>query len=667
MKKIFLYTLIGFVFTFNFNCKNPVDELKQIQLNYNSNLANPLIKLSFKTNSATVPVPANIRVNITGLDADKIYDINGKRDFIASNGIVELILDPNAKADNNSPLGFTVEATADDCAPVRQEILVFSTKLKFTQNIEFQHVSNLPSGVKVETKELSFLGKKPIDTVSFDVTSSYYDVKFTVKYPTEGLTFVRKKNVKFKIGEQVRLVEEFKDSAFVTIDTVKKEIREVIGVQLYKDQIAEEYRVTGYTMTPTVNSHVEKVFVGYRIKDTVPVYENRIIFDTIPLSNVSASIWCRKDYLEYNFYDENNNLVEKPKFYQGVGFPHVYLYDKTVTNYEDREVLALYKNPNSGKIIECELPDKNWNLFFSGTIPRQSSENYWYVKKGIKLDKEANFIALPNGKFQYTIIDNSIDGELFLYKNSIVSCGYAIVSASAPKVAQNKGFNVNIFVNNSFESRWWSLTDEDAQWYRETYGTDPYVMSLAFDGYPSVFDISVDHYDNICKGNPPLYIDKFTIQNMCQYTKNAFKFTIPYDCTPYLASLPPFVPVNLNASILCSGGNYIIPPDIELYYRKINGCDNINYSSIKLINGQIHTQAFQAGQTYQIRYDRISSLGNPLEIYDTITFDTRPTQTIRDNQTGYWTGEMNYNGKQYDINFVFDNRKLRYDIKGCGK
>ncbi|MFY8019666.1 MAG: hypothetical protein ACOVP1_00660, partial [Bacteroidia bacterium] len=149
-------------------CKNPVEELKGFRLNMNGILADPLVKLNFATNDSSMPQPKNLIIRITGNDAKYIFDGNGKTEFSGEIGVVDLLLGPGANPDANKPVVFTVEATADDCAPIRQDVYIFSRTQKLNINLTFQSNKKLEPGITYLSKDLSFLGKKANDTISFD-------------------------------------------------------------------------------------------------------------------------------------------------------------------------------------------------------------------------------------------------------------------------------------------------------------------------------------------------------------------------------------------------------------------------------------------------------------------------------------------------------------------
>lgn len=651
MKSKYLIFLI-IIISLNITCKNPVEELKDFRLNMNGMLADPLIHISFETNDSTMPKPQNVIVRMSGEGAKYIYDINGKTDFSAETGVIDLILGPGIYPDNNTPLSFTVEASADNCVPLRQEIFIFSRNQKLDIKLKFNSNKNLSGDITYLKKDLNFLGKKGTDTISFDYTRND-GVKFIVKYPRAGLSFILKKNIKFKIGEQVRMEAEYRDdSVWVDYDTIQEPVRTIIGVQIYNGQVANEYKITGYKMIPTSTTKKRQVVVGYKIRDTIPVYETRTVIDTIPVSNVVANIYSMSTFLECGFFDETNNYIDKPRLFTGVvGLPQVNMVDKVSGAY----VSAVYSGNNSGRIIECFLPgNQNYKIFASGIVNSANGDYYYSIKRAVNLEPNNNFVLQNDGKYKFSLKDNFIDGCFFIFKNSSIGCGFADIDISCPNVDFNYGFDVYAEVSSSIYNVSAMLKTPNAG----------FIRFPSFPGVNANVSLNIDHPDNRCKGGQALFREVRSV-DLCNYINSKYVAEFAYNSTSYINSLPPFVPVQLTAMIQCTGGNFVLPPDITLKYRKIP-CGSDYYGEVTLVDGKLNSNAFQKNQTYQIRYDRISSLGNPLTIYDTITFDSRAEQIIRDESTGYWEGKMKYDGSKFNIDFVFDNRKLKYDIRGCG-
>lgn len=695
MKKFSIYFIVLAFLGFEQACKNPITEFNGFQLNMNSMLANTPIRVQFKSNNPIKPLPQDIQVTISGEQAGNVFDVDGRTNFPVSGGSLDLLIGPGFEPSENNPLSFTLEVNAEGFMPVRQELFVFSKDKRLTITIGMDDINANKPGVTTLQRDFDFLGKKKKDTVSFEMTR-WDGVRFVVKYPMQDLVFTRSKNVQFKIGERINVIEQFSDSITgreVVIDSIQDttyEIVQVVSVQLYKNQIAEETlkRVTGTKMryVENVKLTTKKVSIGF-VRDTVPIYSTRTIVDTIPIQNVGADISSSSSFLECGFWDENGNYIDKPRFFDGVvGLPYVRFYDKTATNYYDRAISAIYYGRNSGRVIEVYLKSKDYNLFASGVAQSLVGDYYYSVKRGVDLKDEKNFIPYGSG-YKMILQDNLINAQYFLYKSSLQGCGFAKLTINHPLVDFKRGFYGDVWVYNDSGQVSYSYSLSD---YLDSDGNemkDIYTIPT-FYGIETTMRIAINHPENIdtntCGLNGPLYYSS-TRASLCNYLGSAgFSINVPYNMVDFFTrpgkpAPPPPIPVQLRASILCSGGNSIVPPDIVLLYRKLGKLGKVercappvrpepsDYATVRLENGEIKSLAFESEGTYEVLYQRISSMGNLLNIYDTITFWKMPSYEVKDEVSGYWTGTIKYTGVSFDVNFVFDNRKLRYEIKGCGK
>ncbi len=653
-KNQLLICMLSLLVMVNFQCKNPIEELKAFKVNLNGKLADPLVKIKFKTNDALNEEAKNVSVSITGQDAKYIFDGNGYYNFTVQNGVIDIILDPNANPTNENPIVFSVEAFAENCVPIRQDVYIFSKTNKFDVTLTFKSNNNLPNNVTFKTENLNFLGKKAIDTVKFDLTR-FDGVKFVVKYPTTGLSFIKRTNKKFKIGEKIRLEAETRDTAVLVLDTIKEDIKEIIGVQIYNGQVVNDYKITGFKLIPQSNTVIKKVFVGYRVLDTVPIYESRIVIDTVPFSNVKASIYSQSDFMEEGFFDENGDYIDKPRQFNGViGIPQVYLYENN--NYAS-SIIPVYSNANGARIIECYLPSKtNYKLFCSGVALSTKGDYYYNVKRSVPLNEIKDFKLDTGGFYKFAFNDKLIDGTYFIYQNSEIGCGFVSVNVAFPNLKLDYGFEAYVSVSGKYGSYGFYLSS-----YNYTIRIPVFNGSYSINTY-------INHPDNRCARNPALF-DNTEQVNLCNFVNSntPYNYIVPYNGDDYIKTLPPFLPLKLTAKIQCSGGNFVTPPDITLLYKKIGCVGTDLYSEITLKDGKINTSAFQKDQTYQIRYDRISESGTKYIILDTISFNSsKPIQTVKDDATEYWVGTMKYLVNSFEIDLVFDNKKLKYNINGCG-
>jgi hypothetical protein len=152
---------------------------------------------------------------------------------------------------------------------------------------------------------------------------------------------------------------------------------------------------------------------------------------------------------------------------------------------------------------------------------------------------------------------------------------------------------------------------------------------------------------------------------LCNFTTAPLNVSINYNPTDFLSTINDFKAVTANAKIVCPSGNFIFPPTIDLYLYQL-GCNS--ETSIRFENGTYNSPSLiEDKKTYILRYDKLSQNGLPTRIYDTLYFDSDvPEKIIKDDKTGYWEGTLTYNNTSgFEIDVLFDNRKLRYNIPNC--
>ncbi len=654
-----LYTIIGIFIAFS-SCKNPIDELKSFKLDLNGNLANTLLKIQFKPNDSSIGTLQNLSVSISGFDAHYVFDENGKTNFTPnSSGVLGIILSPNANPTKEHPIVFNVKAMANGCIPINQDVYVFSKTDKFTVNLNFNSIKNPPAGTTVSQQSLNFLGKKATDTVEFSMTRGD-GVSFTVKYPKKGLLFIDKTSIRVQCGVSLHIrteeIAEYDTTTYQYNDTT--ELYDIIQEEVgFKNQVVNRKVLKGYTITPAIGTNITRVVTGHKTVgvDTVPQYADKIIFDTIPLSEISATIYSRSDFLAFGYYDENGVFIDKPHYFQGVvGIPYVNFYSTKLNKW----VQPYYPLLRSGRVVECYLPNNTYNFYCEGMV--QLGNDIIGIKKSATLPNTA--YTLENGKYKFAFMDNLLDGQFFLYQSAVTGCGYTDVRVNYPNANFNDGFYSNIF----YTSKYWTVSY--FTYYTDySFGNSRYFRVPAFDNDNAKLYVDLNHRENACVSYLPLWqINGVPIQ-ICDYVNSYYSYDVPYDGNAYLQSLP-YTPVSLTAHIQCSGGNFVLPPDLTFQYSKL-GCAYGSPGSVSLINGQLQSNGFMKNQTYLIEYDHTADDNSTVRIFDTITFNTsKPTQVIEDEITHYYTGTMTYNPSTgFSVDFVFDNRKLKYKINGCGQ
>ena len=192
--KFFIVFLMLFTLFFQ-ACKFPKDEIEKFEINANASFINFLLKVKFSTEDS-LPIK-KITFNINGEGAKDIFDNEGKTNFNAEGGKLNLILGPNANPTKDKPTSFTIQSEMEGYLPIKQDVFIFNKDQKVTVNLVFKKPVNLPAGLNYKSISLAFLGKRAVDTAYFNVLRSD-GINFSIKYPTKGLVFIKKANCKFR-------------------------------------------------------------------------------------------------------------------------------------------------------------------------------------------------------------------------------------------------------------------------------------------------------------------------------------------------------------------------------------------------------------------------------------------------------------------------------------
>jgi len=143
------------------------------------------------------------------------------------------------------------------------------------------------------------------------------------------------------------------------------------------------------------------------------------------------------------------------------------------------------------------------------------------------------------------------------------------------------------------------------------------------------------------------------------------ELVIPFNGLNYLNSIPKLIDISASAKVTCPSGNFVIPPTIDLVFWK-QGCSQ--KSQIRIENGEFTGNNFIVDKSnYILRYDRVSSAGKPVTVYDTLFFDSNISDLlVEDNVRGYWRGNLKYTADEgFKLELILDNNKLKYPIPNC--
>lgn len=631
------------------SCKFPKDEIEKFDVNIDAGFVNVLMNAKIVTEDS-LPVK-KVSFTISGKDAMNIFDSEGKTNFNAEGGNLNLILGPNANPSVNNPIAFTVQVQMEGYLPLKQDVFVFSKTQKFTINLILKKPAAANTNIKFQSVSQNFLGKRPVDTVYFYLTRND-GVSFTIKYPTNGLLFIRKTLTKFKNDNEAKSLKELsedpsqfnKDSSINTVTTLFNKINQ--NNLFNNDELIKCNLISLTTNKKTVNT-----LVGYKKPNLIAEYKSRVIPDTIPLVNVRANITLQSDYHEYGFYNEfgiiENNFVSFPN---SIGFPQIFFYDRSTGN----QIVPYYANGSTGAIIEVNLPSNNYKIFVEGIDYSTKLNTFFEQKKIVSL--KTNFFEPIGSEYKLIFRDDLLFSRCFLFNNETKSCGFSTLNLNTSNIPTNIGFRGNATVENNI--------------FNSTYDIDfsKNVTSIIVPSFSLVdtkIKTFINHPINICRGNPPLFDNDLLTTQLCNYINTPLDVNVNYNATSFLSTINNNIAITANASINCPAGNYIIPPPTTFSIWQL-GCNS--ESLITFENGSFFSPSFiEDKKSYVIKYEKPVTSGTPLKIYDTLYFDsTVPETTIKDESKGYWNGTLKYNSSiGFTIDIILDNKKLRYNIPNC--
>lgn len=629
-------------------CRFPKEEIEKSEIITDASFVNILIKTKFYTEDS-LPI-RKIALTVTGKDAKHIFDIEGKTNFNAEGGVLDLILGPGAKPTNENPITFTIQANMEGYLPIKQEVFVFNTTQKITVNCTFKKPINLPVGSKFSAFALNFLGKTRLDTALFNVARND-GINFTIKYPTKGLVFIRKSAVKFRIeNNEPSLKSMFTDTLIFSSDSNSS--IQTLTSKLYKyNKLANENNIKVNPLTLVSGSDNVLSKIGYIKPNLIAENKLRKIPDTTALSNVRVNIITQSAFQENGYVDENGNVNNNfASFTSAVGVPQVFFYDAS----SGIALTPYYYDSDNGAIIEANLPVNNYKIFVEGIDYSSTNEDYYSTKRVVNINSD--FFEAEGSEFKIRFKDNMLNGRYFLFNTSVNSCGFANVNVTSPNIPINVGFIGKL-----------NLSHPD---YDVTYDFD---FSKQFNSYRvpafgltnTKINVNINHPVNLCRNNPKLFDAEILSSPLCNFTSSPLDINFGYDPSGFLSTINNTFGVSATASIVCPSGNLVLPPTIDLYLYQL-GCNSEN--PIRFERGKFNSPSLiEDKKTYILRYDKLSQTGLPTKIYDTLYFDSSVPETIiKEEKTGYWEGKLTYNASTgFGIDVLFDNKKLKYNIPNC--
>ncbi|MFN9581125.1 MAG: hypothetical protein ACK566_00455 [Bacteroidota bacterium] len=658
--------ILGLLLVVLSNCRNPLDDFSELQLGFDAGvLLNPAINLSFGIMDETGVVPENVTVSIEGDAASLITDANGEYFYnVNQDGSLPLMLKPEANPTEADPILVKIIAEAKDCMPIEEEIYITSRTNNPFVKLSFYRNTNLPAGCKMQQYPAMFRGKKATDTLVFE-HQNLSGVNFTFRYPVKGAKFV--------VRNTINVIQSIREQTVTddSWDTTWKEL-----VEYEEDSIVgSDYFYEGQPIGGK-NIKVKRIREEIKGKRRLPVvvktlvdtlYTQKVIPDTIPVENVTASIYSntRIELETSGFYDEQCNYINKPRLFNGV----IRVPDVRFTTAAGQSVEVFYpEGIKGGRIIEMDITDKSLSLYQAGMTSIYNKNlnefEYAYVPIIIPYSK----LPFENGKLIFR--DNYMfNSYFFLFKDYTLGCGFS-------KIVINPEYDLETFwaywqVDHGILS-YWTLYPT---WYTSTYGTwkgyDVPQVSMklpAFNEFGKAkVKFVVDHEYNRCLGKPILYqkVDEYDPCAVSEYV-----YSVNYDPGVFWAQyINYFCKVFVDAKITCKSGSLIELPKQRVYYYKI-GCDPNVKTETELDKGKTQLRLIN-----QSSY--IISVINPYNggsIKDTLVLNEKDQflEGFLTNKAGVpqfraFSGNLKYDKvmRTYSLDLVFENY-FKFTIPGCG-
>ena len=649
--KIGLNLIVLSLLLFSFSCKFPKDKIEEFKLNIDGQLINPLVQV--KINLEDSALAEKLHFHISGEDAKWFFDAEGKTNFNAEGGMLYLVLHPDATPSPQNPLKITLHAGKEGYLPIRQELVISSNTNKLIFNLTLKKLSSASAGTSSKIEMLNILGKKRIDTVLFNFMRTD-GVFFTFKMPTKGLVFLRSSSYKVMSGENKYFLNEVLENNTAIVPNLPNEkypsilsiVNQNTPASADKFQLASE-------LIPTSRTYSTNTLVGYDQLTLNAIEEPRNTFDTVVVTNVRAQMVSESVYREFDFVDENGNFNNNIHIFGGdvIGFPELTFYDAK----SGTPLTPYYPAGNGGILTEVVLTSNNYKFFAEGLDYSTAKESLFHFKKSMNLLSN-NFEIQPDGTYIFRFSNNLLRSKLFLYKNATIGCDFKTLLIKSPNVPINAGFSGNIEViqpgfNMTVELPFNTLESQ--------------ILVSSVPNQTTQVIGKINHIYQSCSGNGLIYNETIDNFKVCEDINIQREIVIPFNGLTYLNSIPKLIDMNASARVTCPSGNFAVPPTIDLVFWK-QGCSQ--RSQIRVENGEFTGNNFIVDKSnYIMRYDRISSAGKPISVYDTLFFDSSvPDLFVEDNVRGYWRGNLKYTADEgFKLELVLDNGKLKYPIPNC--
>lgn len=167
-KKILLITLITILISCDFDQLNNIQDT--FTLTVNSKAVISKIDVRMLNANGGKEITSDITIEFSGIAANKIYTVNGKKDFKLDNGFITVGLEKGTVVDANNPLEATLTIFGDGFVTKEQSIFFDGTPNR-SIDIALLEINNLPDGITMQTYTQNLVEGKTTEDLTITIPS----------------------------------------------------------------------------------------------------------------------------------------------------------------------------------------------------------------------------------------------------------------------------------------------------------------------------------------------------------------------------------------------------------------------------------------------------------------------------------------------------------------
>ncbi|UZR94470.1 hypothetical protein [Chondrinema litorale] len=291
LKNIINISLVG-IMLFLVGCDNPVEDIDLIL--DTDEIINTTIAVELTDALNGEPISSDAEISISGIDSEYVLNIVGERnyDVSAGDGLITLILHPDAQPSNNEPVQFTINVASSEYESYSRTVTISETG-NTVQTIPLVNLVSPPSDVVFLESTFSTDNTGAL-TSDFEITSESANsrvkgldvlIKALFKAGTKfldenGNILIGEITVKFRASDGEHVKGEFIRSIFNNLGT----LTEIISI-LPDTQLEIEISVDGVKAFTTTSDFE----LSFDFADTFTANDVKALFT--PIDGSSSSIF----------------------------------------------------------------------------------------------------------------------------------------------------------------------------------------------------------------------------------------------------------------------------------------------------------------------------------------------------------------------------------------